>query len=378
MKISSPAICCVLCIILVVLVPGCREKGAAGEGHGEAEALHGPEATSSLFLSPAAIAAAGIQTAVAARHAFRRSISAPGELEFNPRRLTHLTARTPGRVERVLAVSGDRVHAGQILAEVYSPDFMSLQAEYLQAAERAQRPGSDPSEAGSARAILDSARARLMLVGATHAEVDVLAAERVPQALLRVRAPFAGTVIEMNVLTGDHVDLGASMFRFADLSILWASLHIKEKDLAFIPAGSRVALRAQAYPGEVFFGKLLLVGDVVDDKTRTLIARVEVPNPAAELKAGMYVEAVLEGGGERTALAVPESAVQDDEGLTIVFVATGKGMYRRREVEIGERASGLAEVRRGLVAGETVVTTGSFLLKSELLKGSMEDDHGHS
>ena len=84
------------------------------------------------------------------------------------------------------------------------------------------------------------------------------------------------------------------------------------------------------------------------------------------------------GGGARPALVVPESAVQDDEGRHIVFVETGKGIYRRREVEIGERISGQVEIRRGLAAGETVVTSGSFLLKSEMRKGSLEDEHGHS
>jgi Cu(I)/Ag(I) efflux system membrane fusion protein len=378
MKNSSRAVLGAITIALVIFFPGCREKVAAGAGHGDTEALHEPEVKSSLTLTPAASAAAGIQTAPAAMHTFNRRITAPGELEFNARRLTHLTARTPGRVERALAVSGDRVRAGQILAEVYSPDFMSLQAEYLQAAERAKRLSNDPSETGTARAILESARARLVLVGLTHSEVDDLGAVRIPQPLLRIRAPFAGTVIETGVLAGDHVELGASMFRLADLSILWANLHIKEKDLASIKAGSEVELRTQAYPGETFRGELLLVGDVVDEKTRTVIARVEVANPKAKLKAGMYIEAVLDGDGERQALVVPESAVQDDEGLHIVFVETGKGIYRRYEVEIGERVSGLVEIRRGLAAGELVVTSGSFLLKSEMRKGSMEDEHGHS
>ena len=172
---------------------------------------------------------------------------------------------------------------------------MSLQAEYLQAAERAKRLSNDPSEAGTAQAILESVRARLVLVGVSHSEVDALEAKRVPQPLLRIRAPFAGTVIETGVVAGDHVELGASMFRLADLSILWASLHIKEKDLASIKAGSEVELRTQAYPGETFRGERLMVGDVVDEKTRTVIARVEVPNPQAKLKAGMYIEAVLDG-----------------------------------------------------------------------------------
>jgi RND family efflux transporter MFP subunit len=364
-------------LLALVLISGaCRDKEAAvADAH---EAGHEPEAVVAITLTQDAWAAADIRTAKAATFVFNRRIMAPGGLEFNARRLAHLTARRPGRVERVLAVSGDRVQAGQVLAEVYSPDYMSLQAEYLQAAERVQRLGANPAESPAAKAILDSARQRLFLVGATGAEVDSLAAARVPRPLLAVRAPFAGTVIEANVLAGDHVELGANLFRLADPSVLWASLHIREEDMASLQAGAGAELRTQAYPGEIFRGRLLLIGDVLDEKTRTVNGRVEVANPAGRLKAGMFVEAALEGSAVRTALAVPESAVQDDDGRPIVFVLTGERRFARREIETGERLGELVEVLHGLAAGETVATSGSFLLKSEMRKGSMEDEHGHS
>ncbi len=363
-------------LALVLFSGACRdEKAAVADVH---EAGHEPAAAAAITLTPDAWAAADIRTAKAAALVFNRRIMAPGGLEFNARRLAHLTARRPGRVERVLAVSGDRVQAGQVLAEVYSPDYMSLQAEYLQAAERVQRLGANPAEAPGAKAILDSARQRLFLVGATAVEVDSLAAVRVPRPLLAVRAPFAGTVIEANVLAGDHVELGANLFRLADPSVLWASLHIREEDMASLQAGAAAELRTQAYPGEIFRGRLLLIGDVLDEKTRTVNGRVEVANPAGRLKAGMFVEAALEGGAGRTVLAVPESAVQDDDGRAIVFVLTGERRFARREIETGERLGELVEVLQGLAAGETVATSGSFLLKSEMRKGSLEDEHGHS
>ncbi len=358
-------------VSLVLVGSGCRGKDVAEEGRREGERDRGDVA--SIVVSPAGNEAAGIRTAAAVPIVFSRRITAPGDLGFNARRLAHLTSRTPGRVERVLAVSGDRVAAGQVLAEVYSPDFLSLQAEYLQAAERAKRLGNDPADGRAARAILESARARLLLAGATTAEVDELGTKRVPHSLLPVRAPFAGSIIEASVLAGDHVELGTNLFRLADLSVLWAGLHLQEKDLVFLKAESRVELRVQAYPGEVFLGRLLLVGDVLDEGTRTLPGRVEVANPMGRLKAGMYVEAVLETGDGRTVLAVPEAAVQDDEGQEIVFVRTGEGRFARRKIMTGERWSGQVEVLAGLAAGEAVVTSGSFLLKSEMRKGSMED-----
>jgi RND family efflux transporter MFP subunit len=355
---------------------GCRREGESADVHGE----EGGREPGVVVLPPAALASGNIRTAVATLREFRRRIAATGELTFNARRLARVSARAVGRVERVLAVSGDRVGAGQVLAELYSPEFLALQAEYLQAAERAKRRrnGDDDGEARAARALLEGARSRLLLAGATEADADALAASGTPRPLLAVRAPFAATVIAAAALAGDHVDLGSELFRVADLAVLWADVHVQEKDLAAVQAGAAVELRVQAYPGEVFSGRLLLVGDMLDEGTRALPARVEVANPGGRLKAGMYVDALIAAGGLRTALAVPESAVQDDHGRPVVFVETGRGEYRRREVATGERSAGWLEILRGLAAGETVVAAGSFLLESEMHKDSLEDEHGHS
>lgn len=357
-------------ILLALGGAACRN----GEGDAAGPAAGGDGAPEAIVLSPASLAAGGVRTGTAVLSVFRRRVAAPGELGFNPRRLAHLTSRVQGRIERVLAVAGDRVGAGQLLAEVYSPDFLSLQAEYLQAAERAKRrSGGEAAEAQSARVLLESARSRLLLVGATAAEVEALAKAGVPSPLLRVRASFAGTIVEAQALAGDHVELGTNLFRLADLTVLWADIHVLERDLGSLQAGAVAELRVQAYPGETFPGRLLLVGDVLDEGTRALPARVEVANPAGRLKAGMYVDALLEATGARTALAVPEAAVQDDEGRDVVFVRAGAGRFVRREVRIGERWGDLVEVLEGLAEGETVATAGSFLLKSEMRKGALED-----
>jgi Cu(I)/Ag(I) efflux system membrane fusion protein len=176
------------------------------------------------------------------------------------------------------------------------------------------------------------------------------------------------------VVAGDAVELGTSLFRLADPSTLWAGLHLQEKDLGTVKPGDEVLLRTQAYPGEEFRGRLALIGDVVDEATRTVEGRVEMANPGGRLKPGMYVEAVIRPGGERRALAVPEESVQDDDGQTIVFVKTGERTFTRREVEAGEPVAGYVEILTGVADGETVVTSGSFLLKSEIRKGTMVGD----
>jgi cobalt-zinc-cadmium efflux system membrane fusion protein len=144
-----------------------------------------------------------------------------------------------------------------------------------------------------------------------------------------------------------------------------------------VKTGAEAVLRTQAYPDEDFRGRLVLVGDVVDAGTRTVEGRVEVPNPQGRLKPGMYVDASVAAAGERAALVVPESALQDDEGHAVVFVKTGERTFTRREVRAGERFAGYVEILSGLTEGETIVISGGFLLKSEMRKDGLGDEHGH-
>ncbi|HSA96406.1 MAG TPA: efflux RND transporter periplasmic adaptor subunit [Acidobacteriota bacterium] len=360
-------------LAIVLASAACRSKSGAGAGGEEPRpaAASGP---ASVTLTAEAVAAADLKTTVAAVRTVARRISAAGEIEWNARRVVHLTARTPGRLERVLVVQGDRVRDGQLLAEIYSPDYLTLQAEYIQAAARAKRQAGNPAEDGPARAVLAGARERLSLLGVDESEFRAIDASGLPLPLLHVHAPLGGTVLECDVVAGDAVDLGTSLFRLADPSTLWACLHIQEKDLAALKPGDEVRLRTQAYPGEDFPGRLALIGDVVDAATRTVEGRIEIANPGGRLKSGMYVEASIRPGGERRALAVPEESIQDDEGRSIVFVKTGERTFTRRPVQLGERFDGVVEVLAGIADGETVVTSGSFLLKSEIRKGTMVGD----
>jgi RND family efflux transporter MFP subunit len=373
MKTRSRYILTVSLIALAALA-GCRTDRESGPAAPADAATREAGASASVTLTPAAVAAADLRTVTAATRPVVRRITAAGELEWNARRVVHLTARTPGRLERVLAVRGDRVREGQVLAEIYSPDYLTLQAEYIQAAARARRQAGNTAEEAPAKAVLSAARERLALLGAPDSEIESLSAAGVPLPLLAVRAPLAGTVIECGVVAGDAVELGTSLFRLADPSSLWACLHIQEKDLSSLKTGAEVVLRVQAYPGEEFRGRLALIGDVVDAGTRTIEGRVEIANPGRRLKAGMYVEASSPSIGERRALVVPEESVQDDEGRPIVFVRTGERTFARRAVRTGERFAGVVEILEGIAEGETVVTSGSFLLKSELRKGALGEE----
>jgi len=301
-----------------------------------------------------------------------RRISAVGELEFNGRRLTHLTARALGRIETIAAFRGERVSEGQALAEIYSPDYLALQAEVIQAADRELRLRGTP-DAQAAGAFLNAARAKLVPLGIPAAEIDDLISTKSVRPFLAVRAPFGGRIVEQAAVVGDGVEPGTPLFRLADLSTLWASVRIYEKDLASVRPGVEAVFRTQAFPGEEFRGRLVLIGAVMDEKSRTVEGRAEVANPTERLKPGMYVESSIAAGEKRRALVIPESALQDFQSRPVVFVQTGTGAYELRLVETGERSGGRVEILRGLADGEEVVTSGSFLLKSEMLKTTMGD-----
>ncbi len=362
-------------LAVLTALPGCRAK-SAGEAERPAEGAAPNDAAgpASITLTAEAVKSADLKTATAEFRPIVRRITAAGEIEWNARRVVHLTARTPGRLERCYVVQGDRVRGGQLLAEIYSPDYLTLQAEYIQAAARAKRHAGDAAEEAAARSFLAGARERLTLLGVPASELEAIDASGLPRPLLSVQAPFAGTILECDVVAGDAVELGTSLFRLADPSTLWACLHIQEKDLGDVKAGSDVVLKTHAYPGTEFRGRLALVGDAVDPGTRTVEGRVEVANADGRLKAGMYVEGTAAAGAERKALVVPEESVQDDGGRRIVFVKTGERTFVRRAVETGERTAGLIEVLKGLSEGESVVTSGSFLLKSEIRKGALVGD----
>jgi Cu(I)/Ag(I) efflux system membrane fusion protein len=304
---------------------------------------------------------------------FRR-LAAVGELEFNGRRLVHLTACTAGRIERLAAFPGERIAEGQVLAEIYSQDYLALQAEVIQAAERSVRLQSTP-DARPALAFLQAARAKLLPLGMNESEIDDLVSTKLTRPFLLLRAPFSGRIIEQAAVVGDGVEPGASLFLLADLTTLWAVVRIFEKDLAVVRPGVEVSLHTQAFPGEDFRGRLVTIAGVMDEKTRTVETRVEVANPGERLKPGMYVEASITAGEKRRGLVIPESALQDFQSRTVVFLQTAPGAYELRLVETGERSGGFVEILRGLAEGDEVVTSGSFLLKSEMLKTTMGDEH---
>jgi cobalt-zinc-cadmium efflux system membrane fusion protein len=192
-------------------------------------------------------------------------------------------------------------------------------------------------------------------------------------------SPIDGVVVERSATLGQNVEPSETLFVVMDLRRVWILVEVYEKDLAFVHEGIKATVQVAAAPDREFSGVVENVGAVVEPQTRTVKVRIALDNPGM-LKPGMFATVRLEGGsakGERRGLFAPGAAVQRLGDETVVFVPAGENTFARRDVKVSRQAGEWVEIAEGLTAGERVVTTGAFALKSELQKGEMGEGHSH-
>ncbi|MCI0406063.1 MAG: efflux RND transporter periplasmic adaptor subunit [candidate division Zixibacteria bacterium] len=348
---------------------GCSKK--------EAEEEHAEEHHSDVVtLTEEGIKLSGIKVEKISIRNVPVEFSAAGKVGFNEKKLVHITARTSGWVEKVYAFVGDRVKAGDSLASLYSPEFLSSQSEFIQAEERLKVVSpSDSAEYRTAQALYNSARSRLLLFSAGERELEALAETHRPVERLVIKSPITGNIVESNLIVGNTIERGANLFRISDLSSLWVIADVYEKDIKAIQKGQKVRVRTASLGGRAFSGTVEAVNDILDETTRTFKVRISVENLSGELKPEMFCECLFTGQSSRAALAVPSGAVQHIGEEYFVFVLKDSLSFEKRNVEIGEEIGGRVELVGGLEPGESVVTAGAFILKSELLKSEMGEEH---
>lgn len=302
-------------------------------------------------------------------------LALPGKVMLNERRRAAITARLAGRVEKISAFAGERVSAGQALAEIFSQEFLSMQMEYLQAIERAQRFGYESTDQSTAKTILLSARKKLEVAGLSEADLRQLETDKEPMSHLHIRAPFTGAVLNAEIVQGQFVELGAQLFEIAGLSTLWILADIYEQDLPRVHKGMKARVEVTPYPREMFAATVAEIFGVVDAQTRTVKARLEVQNPNGKLKPEMFasVHLTTELGG--STIKVPASAMLGETERHFVFVALNDSTFEKREVRTGVETREIVEVLDGLATGERIVTRGGFFLKSELAKETFGEEH---
>ena len=357
-----------------------------------------PSADKSLVrLTTEEIKSAGIIVQPVTRSEFRTIRDFPGTVEPNEHALAEITTLVRGRVIDVYADLGREVKGGTLLALLYSSELGMAQSAYLKAtaklnvAERAFRRAElllkekviglaelqrREGEMLSLRAELREARDRLLILGLTDEDLRNLDRNHTIRSHVPVVAPFDGRIIARNLTKGEVVETTEKLFVVADLTDVWVTAVIPEKDIPYIRpdqtgTGQSVEVHVAAYPGQAFQGRITYVGDVLDPATRTMRLRLELPNPERKLKPAMYATVRVYSEPEANALLIPESAVQRDRDRQFVFVEREPAIFEARDVKLGSSNGREIKVLDGLLEGESIVTNGAFVLKSELLGEQM-------
>jgi membrane fusion protein, copper/silver efflux system len=307
---------------------------------------------------------ANVSTVKVRKENIKKQLTAYSYIDFAEENKKMITARFNGRIEKLfINKTGEYIHKGEKLFDIYSPDLVQAQNEYLIALNTSQQSGNN-------NMMLKSARKKLELFGITDSQIKYLETTREVNLTLSYYSPISGTVIEKKVEEGIYVNEGSEIYDIADLSTVWNTVDVFEKDLSSVKIGSRVALKLQAYPGEIFEGKVSYIYPVVNSQTRTIKVRTIFSNNSGKLKPQMYGQTIFEsdfGSG----LVVPEDAVLFTGKRTVVWIKTPDGMYIQRDVTVGIKFNNEYQVLSGLKEGEEVAATGGFLLDSESqLKGT--------
>lgn len=301
----------------------------------------------------------GMRTAEVTRRPVRARVEAVGSVAFNERDQAVVQARATGYVERLhVRATLDRVARDQPLAELYVPDWVAAQEEFLSL--RRMRPAG----AGDFAELIDGARQRMRLAGMSDDQIRLVEAGGTLQPRITLRSPISGVVTELLVREGMTVSTGATLFRINGLSTVWALAEVPESQAALLRPGSTAQAHTPALAGKLFTGKVQAILPEVNPLTRTIRARVELANPGSQLAPGMFVSVLLNSSA-RQALTVPSEALIRTGRRVVVMLAEAEGRFRPVEVETGAEADGLTEITRGLQAGQKVVLSGQFLLDSE-------------
>jgi len=362
---------CPICGMTLVpkLIPLEGEKPASGAGH-EGHEMPMPEVTEEVrqvTLDPRERVLANVKTETVRVRDLSEDVYAVGRVAYNEESIRVAAAWYPGRVERMhVLYEGQVVRKGERIMSIYSPELVSAQKEYLIASDAAGRLDTSgfPELSGGSRGVADAARARLLQWGMTGEQVDRLADTKAPVTTLDVYSPVSGTVNKLFVRGGDYVMEGSQLFSVADLGTVWVNAELYEFEFGKASLGAAVEVTADAFPGEVFRGKVSFIDPTVNNESRTVRVRVELSNRGGRLKPGMFVNAKLFSRPRRS-VAAPASAVLYTGRHNVVWTEEEPGVYKSREVTLGERAGEYFAVKSGLVDGDTVVSEGGFLLDSE-------------
>jgi Cu(I)/Ag(I) efflux system membrane fusion protein len=317
----------------------------------------GDAPASGVKVSPQLAQNLGVRTAIAEKGRLAKSVDVVGAVAFDERAVHVVQARTSAFVEQLLVRAPlDPVQRGQPLARLFVPEWAGAQQEYL---------ALEASRIEGAAELARAARNRLLLLGMTEEQVESVDREGKPVTRMTIVSPADGVVGELAAREGMNVMAGAALFRINGLATVWVNLDVPEAMAGAVRPGAALSATVPAYPGETFKGRVSAVLPEVNATTRTIRARVELANPGAKLKPGMFAAVAIQPAAVRDSVLVPSEAVIVTGERSVVIVDRGSGRYEPVTVKIGAEEGGRTEIVEGLQGGEKIVASGQFLIDSE-------------
>ncbi|HEY9210559.1 MAG TPA: efflux RND transporter periplasmic adaptor subunit [Methylotenera sp.] len=323
----------------------------------------------------------GVKTEPVLSRKMVNTVRAVGQFQFNEQRLSTVTTKFEGYIEKLYVnTTGQPVKRGQPLMEVYSPELVSAQEEYLIAWNGRQSLSNGTSESlVGVGQLADSALKRLRNWDISDAQLQRLKKDGKATRTLTMYSPANGVVLEKTAVQGMRFMPGELLFKIADLSTVWLVADVFEQDIALVHVDQTVNITVNAYPGKELKGKIDYIYPTVTSETRTAKVRIVLANPDGILKPDMYASIQLMSGHDASVLAVPDSAVIDSGTRQVVLVQLTEGLYEPREVKLGMRSDGYVEIVEGLSEGENVVVRANFLIDAESnLKAALGSFGEHS
>jgi membrane fusion protein, copper/silver efflux system len=311
---------------------------------------------------------ANVSTIIVKKENLQEQVTAYSYLDFVENNRKTISARFNGRIEKLFVdKTGEYIKKGQPLFEIYSPDLVQAQNEYLIALNNSSNSTS----------LLKASKKKLEIFGLTPEQIQTLEKTREISITLTYFSPISGTVIEKKVQEGVYVNEGTAIYDVAELSTLWNIAEVYENNLSNVKVGSPIKLRLRAYPGEEFNGRVTFIYPVVNSQTRTIKVRSEISSYGGKLKPQMYGETVFSSAGGQ-GLLVPADAVIIAGKRAVIWAKTGDGMFEARSVQIGNRFGDKYQILSGINEGDEIAATGGFLIDSESqLKTGMPTGHQH-
>lgn len=359
-------------------IPVYKEEGGAEEVPG------------TVRISPEKIQKIGVKSSVVTRLSLKRIIRTVGRIAPDERRVFNISAKVGGWVEKLYVNRTDQmVSHDEPLLELYSPELVSAQEEYLLAFEAAEKVKESPYPEirDNAESLLKASRQRLKYWDISEGQIKRLEKDAKITRTMTIRTPAHGSVTEKMVVEGTRIEAGEPLFKIIDHSVVWIYGELYEYELPFVKVGQKAKIMPSYSPSEVQIGEIQHIYTHLGTirytpeggaEVRTAKIRFELPNPEHKLKLEMYVKVELEVDVARDAVAVPDSALIDTGVRQVVIIDKGDGRFEPRDVEVGAKAEGYYEIREGVKEGEAVVTSANFLVDSESnLKAALAGMVGH-